>query len=288
MTSATKPVTLSERETRAGAARVRYLTGGDGDAMILVHGLGGSAENWIELAPELARRHRVLVPDLPGHGGSEPAPLSGGRGATHLGPYADAVLAAAAAEGIERAVVVGHSLGGVVALRLALARPELVRGLVLCSPAGITSSTRPARIAIAVSAALRPGRVVAPFRHRLAGRAWYRSAVFGRFFASDAATLSPRATIGFLEGTARHTDMRGAGRALVADDPRLELDDVRAPSLVLWGARDPQLPLDDAFEYTRRLGARLRVIADCGHLAIGERPDACLDAIELFAGEIGP
>ena len=281
MTAATKPPIFADCETRSGGARVRYLVGGDGDPVILVHGLGGAAENWVELAPKLARRHRVIVPDLPGHGGSEPA-----RGATNLGPYADAVLAAAAAEGIERAVVVGHSLGGVVALRLALSRPALVRGLVLCSPAGITSSSRQARIVIAVSAALRPGRVVAPFRHRLAGRAWYRSAVFGRFFASDAAALSPRATVGFLDGTARHSDMRGAGRALVAGDPRLELEGVQAPSLVLWGARDTQLPLDDAFEYTRRLGARLRVIADCGHLAIGERPDVCLDAIESFVGEL--
>ena len=283
MTAATKPVTLSEHEASCGGARVRYVAGGDGDALILVHGLGGAAENWVELAPKLARRHRVIVPDLPGHGGSEPA-----RGATHLGPYADAVLAAAAAEGIERAVVVGHSLGGVVALRLALARPALVRGLVLCSPAGITSSSRQARIVIAVSAAVRPGRLVAPFRHRLAGRPWYRSVVFGRFFVSDAAALSPRATIGFLDGTARHTDMRGAGRALVLGDPRLELEGVQAPSLVLWGARDTQLPLDDAFEYTRRLRGRLRVIADCGHLAIGERPDACLDAIESFADGLAP
>jgi len=55
---------------------------------------------------------------------------------------------------------------------------------------------------------------------------------------------------------------------------------------VLWGARDNQLPIEDAFDYARRLQAPLRVIADCGHLLIGERPDACADAIETFlAGE---
>jgi pimeloyl-ACP methyl ester carboxylesterase len=55
---------------------------------------------------------------------------------------------------------------------------------------------------------------------------------------------------------------------------------------VLWGARDNQLPIGDAFDYARRLRGRLRVIADCGHLLIGERPDACADAIERFlAGE---
>jgi pimeloyl-ACP methyl ester carboxylesterase len=54
---------------------------------------------------------------------------------------------------------------------------------------------------------------------------------------------------------------------------------------VLWGARDNQLPLVDAFDYARRLGAPLRVIAECGHLLIAERPDACLDAIDGFLSQ---
>ena len=52
--------------------------------------------------------------------------------------------------------------------------------------------------------------------------------------------------------------------------------------LVLWGARDRQVPVADAFEYARRLRAPLRLIADCGHLLIGERPDACARAIDEF------
>ena len=66
------------------------------------------------------------------------------------------------------------------------------------------------------------------------------------------------------------------------DDPRPDLDRVRCPSLVLWGARDNQFR--SAMRSTTRAGCagRLRVIADCGHLLIGERPDACADAIEAF------
>jgi pimeloyl-ACP methyl ester carboxylesterase len=60
---------------------------------------------------------------------------------------------------------------------------------------------------------------------------------------------------------------------------------VRCPVLVLWGAEDVQLPLDDAFEYARRLRAPLRVIPGCGHLLIGERPDACAHAIDDFLGD---
>ena len=59
---------------------------------------------------------------------------------------------------------------------------------------------------------------------------------------------------------------------MVADDPRRDLRALACPPLVLWGARDAQLPLDDAFEYARRLRAKLRLVADCGHLVIVERP----------------
>ena len=81
---------------------------------------------------------------------------------------------------------------------------------------------------------------------------------------------------------ARHTDTLSASRALIRDDPRVDLERVRCPTLLLWGARDHQLPIGDAFDYARRLHAPLRTIADCGHLLIGERPDACLDAILGF------
>jgi pimeloyl-ACP methyl ester carboxylesterase len=89
---------------------------------------------------------------------------------------------------------------------------------------------------------------------------------------------------GFLRGPALHTDSLGAGLALVADDPRHDLERVRCPVLLLWGARDKQVPVTDGFEYARRLHAPLRVIADCGHLLIGERPEVCARAaLEFFA-----
>jgi pimeloyl-ACP methyl ester carboxylesterase len=74
---------------------------------------------------------------------------------------------------------------------------------------------------------------------------------------------------------------------LVRDDPRIDLERVTAPALVLWGARDHQVPIDDAFEFARRLRVPLRTIADCGHLLVGERPDACADAIGAFLDRIG-
>jgi pimeloyl-ACP methyl ester carboxylesterase len=272
-----KPPSLQEAWAEADGRRVRYLVGGDGPPLVLVHGLGGSASNWVELAPELARHRRVLVPELPGHGGSDPLP----RDST-LARFADAVAAVIEQEGAAPAPVVGHSLGGVVALRLALQRRRAVSGLVIASGAGISSATAQARRVLELVGAVKPGRRIARYGGRIARNPFLRTLAFGYWFAADPRALSVRAAEGFLEGHARHTDTLTAMRALVRDDPRTELHPIDCPVLVLWGACDNQLPLGDAFDYARRLRAPLRVIPDCGHLLIGERPDACLDAIEDF------
>jgi pimeloyl-ACP methyl ester carboxylesterase len=276
MTAATN--LLEERFVESSGRRVRYLVGGSGSTVALVHGLGGAASNWVELVPELVRRHRVLVVDLPGHGRSERPERGCG-----VGTYAAAVAAALEVEDAAPALVAGHSFGGQIALRVAHARPDLVRALLLIAPAGIATRSRVLQVVVMVSAVVRPGRLVAPLRYRLAPRTWYRRALFRPWFVSDPASLSPRATVGFLDGTQGRLDLRTASRAMIADDPRLDLEHVACPTIVLWGARDPQLPLDDAFEYARRLRAKLRVVADCGHLVIGERPGACLAALEELA-----
>ena len=267
MTSATN------LETRVSGS-VHYHVGGAGEPLLLLHGLAGSSRNWCEALPALVGRYRVISVDLPGHARSGALQ----RGAT-TADFASSVAAVLDAESVEGALVAGHSFGGLVALRLAQRRPELVRGLLLASPAGIASSTRTARAIVHAATTIRPARFAAVFRHRLAGRAWYRRAVFRPWFVSDAVALSERATHGLLGAQPEHVDTRTAGRALVADDPRADLDGVSCPIVLLWGARDAQLPLEDAFEYARRLRAKLRLVADCGHLVIVERPEAVVDAL---------
>jgi pimeloyl-ACP methyl ester carboxylesterase len=276
---------FEERDADVKAVRMRYYVGGPENGreapLVLIHGLGGAASNWADLAPGLARTRRVLVPDLPGHGGSAALPA-----APTLIPYADRVGRVMEHEGLLPALVIGHSLGALVALRLALLRPDAVLAVVLAAAAGISSTTRRARYALAVLGVVKPGRWLAPYRGRVARSSFLRSLVFGYWGASDVLSLSGRAVEGFMAGPALHTDTVSAARALVADDPRAELAAVTCPCLVLWGSEDHQVEIGDAFEYARRLRADLRVIADCGHLLIGERPDVCLDAIEGFAASV--
>jgi pimeloyl-ACP methyl ester carboxylesterase len=139
-----------------------------------------------------------------------------------------------------------------------------------------------AELTITLAGIVQPARIAGRRVTRVARSRRLRRLVFGGFEVANADLLSERAVHGFLRGSAMHTDALGAGLALVADDPRQDLDRVRCPVLVLWGARDKQVPLEDGFEYARRLGAPLRVIADCGHLLIGERPDVCARAVLEF------
>jgi len=269
---------FEERFAEVRGCRLRYLVAGEGEPLVLVHGLGGAAANWLALAPLLLPGRRVLVPELPGHGGSAPLPA-----APSLNAYADRIALL-----MERpAAVVGHSLGGAITLRLAIRRPELVSKLVLAGAAGISSGTRQARYALAMTGLLKPGKRIAPYRRRVARSAFLKTLVFGRWGVSDPPALPADIAESFLSGPARHTDTVSAAKALIRDDPRGDLDRVRCPVLLLWGARDHQLPIDDAFDYARRLRAPLRAIADCGHLLIGERPEACADAINSFLSRDG-
>lgn len=260
------------------AAGLRVWTGGSGGlAVVLLHGLGGSAANWVEVVPRLVPQRAVVAVDLPGHGGSPAPPPPAG-----IDRYADAVGAALDDLGVASAHVAGHSFGGHVAARLALRRPDLVGGLLLVCPSGISSRRRLARVVLAGTTRLRPTRAVRPLALRLAGRAWFRRALFTPWVAGNAEHLPARAVRGLVWDARRHADVRSPLRAM-ADDPRLWLGAVRCPALVLWGARDVQLPVEDAFEIARRLRAPLRVVAGCGHLVIVERPDVVVDALDALA-----
>jgi pimeloyl-ACP methyl ester carboxylesterase len=272
---------FEERQVRYRTSRIRYLVAGSGPPLVLVHGLGGAAANWRLVAPALAEERRVIVPELPGHGGSEPL-----LAAPSLDPYAEALLSVLEHEEALPAPWVGHSLGGFVALRAAARRPEAVTGIVLAAAAGISSATRAAEATLTVLGLVQPGKLVGRHRRRVARSRLGRTLAFGWWGVADPAGFDPEMAEAFLAGPPQHTDTLSAGKALVRSDPRLDLEFVACPCLCLWGACDNWVPLEDGMEYARRLRAPLRVIADCGHLLIGERPDAVLHAVRGFLSSL--
>src|SRR5918998_6173774 len=123
---------IQEREIEVEGVLTRYLTAGDGPPLVLLHGVGDNALDWWWVMPALARRHRVYAPDLPGSGGSTKplADYSPAFFTRFIGAFLNAL-------GVDRAAVIGSSLGGLVGLRLALSEPERVTALGLVSSGGL-------------------------------------------------------------------------------------------------------------------------------------------------------
>ncbi len=113
---------LEEHFAQIKGVRMRYFVGGDGAPLVLVHGLGGAASNWTELAPLLLERHRLLVPDLPGHGGSTALPAVSG-----LEPFADRVALVAEREGMLPRLSSGTRSGAWSSSGLRCVGPMLLR-----------------------------------------------------------------------------------------------------------------------------------------------------------------
>src|SRR5919108_4407783 len=196
---------LSERSLEVDGRRLQYLVGGEGTPLVLVHGLGGSATNWCELAPLLAASHRLVIPNLPGHAGSDP--LGKGQG---LEAYAEHVAAVMEHEDAAPAPVIGHSLGGLVALRLALRRPDAVSALVLAGSAGLSAGRRFGAVLLTAATILRPGRLAGRYRSRISRSPWLRRLVFGFVSVADPVGLTDAAVEGFLSGHLLHTDTASA------------------------------------------------------------------------------
>ena len=245
---------FEERRLDVRATRLRYFVGGKTTALRRRSCSCTGSRAPPRTGPCWRRcwraSYRLIVPDLPGHGGSTPL-----AAAPNLAGFADRVASILEREDAAGALVVGHSMGGIVALRLAARRPELVRGLVLAAAAGISTTTRAAEAFLTGTSLIAPGRRVALWRRRIARSRRLRSLVFDAISASDAAALSEEAALGFLSGSRQYSDILTAGRALAREDVHRDLELVRCPALVLWGARDRQVPVDDAFAYARRLRA---------------------------------
>ena len=234
----------------------------------------------------MARSHRVYAPDLPGAGGSaEPEDADYSPG--FFGRFAVAFLDAL---GVERAAVVGNSLGGLAALRLALSEPERVAALGLVAGAGLRRRVSPALRSLSVPGYGRLATAWGKTRPGAAQRALGRA---GLVFASPRRV--PREWLGeqyrlarlpgFLEAqlaTVRaQVGLRGQREVLVDRLPEL-----RIPTLVVWGARDRVLPRSHARGAAACLrGGHLEILPECGHLPQVEQPERFASALDRFLRE---
>ena len=258
--------------------------GGEGTPLVMVHGLGGSALNWMEVGPKFAKRHRAVALDLAGFGQT---PLY--RRSAAVGANAELVARFVNELFGEPAVVVGNSMGGHIAVLLGADHPELVERIVLVDPAvpGV-HVRRPAPQMLGTMAVLSvPGLAENLLDRRL--RSVTPEQLVREVFnlvCADASRLSPEVVEAHIQLT-REREPLGAqnGRAFLQAsrslglrmaDPRFwaHARQVKAPVLVVHGELDRLIPISAAREVVRRIpGWQLEVLDGVGHVPMLETPD---------------
>jgi pimeloyl-ACP methyl ester carboxylesterase len=266
---------------------VSYAEAGSGPVLLMVHGMGGSSQNWRAVIEPLARDHTVIVPDLPGHGQSAP-----GGGDYSVGGLAAGLRDLLLVLGHERATLVGHSLGGGVAMQFAYQFPEIVERLVLVSSGGLGPE-----VSLLLRAAALPGAgafiaATAPLVQRLGG-GLRRAEGHGRRPNTDVAEvvhgyglLAARERRAAFLATVRSVIGIGGQRVSAVD--RLYLAEA-VPVLIVWGARDRLVPVHHGEQAHRDIpGSRLEIFEDAGHLPQLEEPSRFVAVLERFLADSEP
>jgi len=268
---------------------IAYHEAGTGDeTVVLIHGLGSNLALWRETIPALSEDFRVLALDLPGYGLSGKADVPG-----TMDFFADTVVQFMDALEVDRAHIVGLSMGGQVALTLALAHPERLDRLVLFSPAGIETFTdeqggalksvyTPRAILAAPEAALQQNIAM--------NFSTYDSTRFGWL-------LEQRLALSALPDAEAYAEANARSVAGMVDGPVAHrLDEIAAPTLVLYGADDALIPnpmlnphlttADVAEDAAERIpNATLHLIKDAGHLPQLEQPEVANRHLLTFLRE---
>jgi abhydrolase domain-containing protein 6 len=242
----------------------RYADGGEGPPVLLVHGMGGSKENWMLLARRLRSDHRLIVPDQAGFGASDDAVDDDYR----IGAQVERLRAFADAIGVERFHLVGHSMGGQIAGVFAARYPDRVQTLTLMSSAGVPFRRN------AFQALLERGEN--PF----ATETVEKFDAFMRMTFEHPPFAPPRLRLAYAQRNARRAPLWDRIiRRISSPESRYylqgKLGDIRAPTLVLWCDRDQLLDVSSVEAFKRGLpSAEVVVLKGCGHMPMMEQPDA--------------
>jgi pimeloyl-ACP methyl ester carboxylesterase len=260
------------RRVTVAGAEMELVDLGSGPAIVWIHGLGASWQSWLENLPHFAEGFRCIAMDLPGFGRSELP-----RSDVTISRYAQWVDELLDQLGVERAVVVGNSMGGFIGAELALRSSTRVEKLVLVSAAVLWQEYRRAKPLVAlarvsdaaVGMALAKGTPRAAYRPRMR-RVILRAAGF----------RAPQRLPGELQVELIRTAPRTRGflpalQALASFPLRDELREIRCPTLIVWGRDDPLVGRHHAHELERLIPGSRKVVFDrTGHEPMLERPEA--------------
>jgi pimeloyl-ACP methyl ester carboxylesterase len=269
--------------------RVAFRMEGSGPLIVLVHGITSSSATWERVVPALAERYTVIAPDLLGHGQSAKP-----RGDYSLGAYASGLRDLLVALGHERATLVGHSLGGGVAMQFSYQFPELCERLVLVDSGGLGRE-----VSLLLRSATLPGsEFVLPLlaQPRLLNTGRSFGDLLNRLgigirtdidqMARGHASLADRESREAFVHTLRSIVEPGGQRVSATDRLYLAED---MPFLIIWGARDKIIPVAHGRAAHRQVpGSRLEEFPDSGHFPQLDEPERFVDTVAGFIESTEP
>ncbi len=267
---------------------VSYRMGGDGPAVLLIHGMAGSSRTWKEVADLMVPTHTVIAPDLLGHGESAKP-----RGDYSLGAFASGLRDLLAVIGVDRATIVGQSLGGGVAMQLSYQHPELVERLVLVGSGGLGREVSWMLRALTLPGAEYLMPVLFPGFVRDRGDAISRGlnkrgiaaprlAEMWRAYSSLAGAENRGA---FLQTLRSVVDP--GGQTVSAMD-RVYLA-ASVPTMIVWGDQDPIIPIEHGRAAHDAIpGSRFEVLEGCGHFPHVEATKRFVDLLTDFIATTEP
>lgn len=253
---------------------------GTGETLVLVHGIATDRRIWDLVTGELSLTHRVVTVDVPGFGRSPPVGED-----FDLEGVAERIVRGLAAQRIRAPFdLVGHSLGGGLAIVMAAAHPRLVRRLVLVAPAGL----RPFPVAISNLLAAGADGVLAARRSAVAlTDTWWGRRVLLALTAADGADLPPALARQMVEASATAQRTAPALAAITSADLRPLLARTRMPVGAIWGEADRTIPIRALEDLVRaRPDTEVARIPDAGHVPMIERPALFVEALERLIQDV--
>ena len=246
--------------------RIAFEVSGDGEPVVLIHGLGGTANTFVPLLPALARNRKVCL-DLPGSGRSAriEGPLS-------LEVYLEAVQKVMHRAGVVRAHVVAHSMGTIIATHFAAREPGKVASLALFGP--LLAPPEPARAAIRARAAKAREGDMQPVADAL-----LQSSL------SSESRLKRPAAVAFVREILMRQDPDGYARSCeaLADMQAADASRITCPTLLVTGDEDAVAPPQTVRGMGQKIaGSRVEVLRGCGHWTPVEKPDECMALLRQF------
>lgn len=269
---ATTGIAVERHDIEANGLRLHYLTCGEGEPLLLLHGRGSASALFAPILPQLAEHRRVIALDLPGWGLSGKPRFTGTSAEDALRVWMSGPLALLDALGIEQVDVLGHSMGGFTALGLALEHGERIGRLALVDAGGLGTEMQ---MDVRLYFALGPERL-----HRLLGK---RFTAFVAGSQGNSRHKPSEAQLDFQHAVLTQEEVIASGDAAFHHWINLmgvhltftqRLKEVEQPTLLLWGDHDTVVSYATALRAARYLPhAQLVALTGCGHSPYTERPD---------------